>query len=96
MSISPDISPKRYVVMQMSTMIYMIPPFSFLFFRMNYNPGAGSKVGLLNPRLTLNSEQISQLLVYKLGNISSEIMSGSVEALFSEVLKQTNEQKYTN
>ena len=62
----------------------------------NYNPGAGSKVGLLNPRLTLNSEQISQLLVYKLGNISSEIMSGSVEALFSEVLKQTNEQKYTN
>jgi hypothetical protein len=37
--------------------------------------------------LTYNSKQTSQELVYKFGNISSEIQSGSVEVFFSEVLK---------
>ena len=42
---------------------------------------------LFSTLLTQHLKQISRQLAYKLGNISSEILSGSKAVLVSEVLK---------
>jgi hypothetical protein len=49
---------------------------------------------LVSSTLTLKAK--SQKLVYKFGNISSEILSRSVRVFFTEVSKQNDVQIYIN